>query len=289
MLEVILLVILAYFLKKARVFKEEDAKVLINYIIYITLPAVSFRSAHSLGINRSVLVVVALAWSGIILCMLVSFLVGKAIGLKDKDLRVFLLVSSFGNTAFLGYPYTLSFFGQEGLKYAVIYDSLGSFLLVSTLGFFVSIGRVNIKELLSFPPFLGLVLGFLLKDYNLHPEVMKVLDTVADSLSPVVLFALGLSLSYSGIKKYLPISFLALLIKMFLSVLITYQMGHLLKAQGMVFKVSLLESGMPSMMMAGILSLKYGLNYELAFASIGLGVLLSFITVPIFMRFLVSP
>ncbi|MGB9873850.1 MAG: AEC family transporter [Hydrogenobacter sp.] len=289
MLEVILLVILAYFLKKVRIFKEEDAKVLINYIIYITLPAVSFRSAHSLGINRSVLVVVALAWSGIILCMLVSFLVGKALGLGDKDLRVFLLVSSFGNTAFLGYPYTLSFFGQEGLKYAVIYDSLGSFLLVSTLGFFVSIGKVHIKELLSFPPFLGLLLGFLLKDYNLHPEVIKVLDTVAGSLSPVVLFTLGLSLSYSGIKKYLPISLLALLIKMFLSVLITYQMGYLLKAQGIAFKVSLLESGMPSMMMAGILSLRYGLNYELAFATVGLGLLLSFITLPIFMRFLVSP
>lgn len=289
MLEVLFLVALAYTLKKAGIFKEESAKVLIDYTVYITLPAVSFRSTYSLEINRDIISVIALAWISILFCMLVSFLMGKFVGLKGKNLRTFILISSFGNTAFLGYPYTLSFFGEKGLSYAVIYDSLGSFLLVSTLGFFVSIGRVNIKELLTFPPFLGLVFGFLLKDYNLHPEVMKVLDTVAGSLSPVVLFALGLSLSYSGIKKYLSISLLALLVKMVLSVLITYQMGHLLKVQSMAFKVSLLESGMPSMMMAGVLSLRYGLNYELAFASIGLGVLLSFITVPVFMRFLIFP
>jgi predicted permease len=289
MLEVLFLVALAYILKKAGVFKQESAKALIDYVMYITLPAVSFRSTYSLEINRDVISVVVLAWISILSCMLASFLMGKAIGLKGKDIRTFTLISSFGNTAFLGYPYVLSFFGEKGLSYAVIYDSLGSFVLVSTLGFFVSIGRVNIKELFTFPPFLGLVLGFLLKGYNFHPEVMKVLDTVAGSLSPLVLFALGLSLSYSGIKKHLPVSLFALLVKMVVSVFITYQAGHLLKVQGIAFKVSLLESGMPSMMMAGILSLRYGLNYELAFASIGLGVLLSFITVPAFMRFLISP
>ncbi|ADO44664.1 Auxin Efflux Carrier [Hydrogenobacter thermophilus TK-6] len=289
MLEVLLIVASGYLLRKIGVFKKEDARVFINYVIYLALPVVSFRSAHSLGISKSVIFVVLLAWIAIIFCLVVSFILGKVLRLKGSDLRTFLLVSSFGNTAFLGYPYALSFFGQEGLRYAVIYDSLGSFLLVSTVGFLISRGSVNLKELFTFPPFIGLVLGFSLRSYNFDTALKGALDTLAFSLSPVILFALGLSVSFVGIKRYLSISLFALFIKMVVSFLITYQVAKALKMEPLAFKISLLESSMPSMMMSGVLALKYGLNHELAFASIGLGLLFSFVIVPLlFHLFLAS-
>ncbi len=286
MLKVFLIIALGYFLKKSRVFKREDAKVFIDYVVYVALPAVSFKSAHSLGLGKNTVTVVILSWTGISVCILISYILGRIIKLRSGDLKTFVLVSSFGNTAFLGYPYTLSFFGEEGLKYAVIYDSLGSFLLISTVGFLISKGNVAFKELFTFPPFLGLMLGFTLKGYTLEPFIVEFLNTIASSLSPVVLFALGLSLSLSGIRRYLKLSLAALFIKMILSVLITYSISKLLSVESPILEVSLLEAGMPSMMMAGILALKYGLNYELAFASIGFGILLSFFTVPVLLHLL---
>lgn len=130
------------------------------------------------------------------------------------------------------------------------------------------------------------MLGFTLKGYTLEPFMVEFLNTIAFSLSPVVLFALGLSLSLSGIRRYLKLSLTALFIKMILSVLITYSISKLLSVESLILEVSLLEAGMPSMMMAGILALKYGLNYELAFASIGFGILLSFFTVPVLLHLL---
>ncbi|MEZ0361087.1 MAG: AEC family transporter [Hydrogenobacter sp.] len=286
MLKVFLIIALGYFLRKSRVFKREDAKVFIDYVVYVALPAVSFKSAHSLGLGKNTVTVVILSWTGISVCILISYILGRIIKLRSGDLKTFVLVSSFGNTAFLGYPYTLSFFGEEGLKYAVIYDSLGSFLLISTVGFLISKGNVAFKELFTFPPFLGLMLGFTLKGYTLEPFIVEFLNTIASSLSPVVLFALGLSLSLSGIRRYLKLSLAALFIKMILSVLITYSISKLLSVESPILEVSLLEAGMPSMMMAGILALKYGLNYELAFASIGFGILLSFFTVPVLLHLL---
>lgn len=153
MLKVFLIIALGYLLRKSRVFKREDAKVFIDYVVYVALPAVSFKSAHSLGLGKNTVTVVILSWTGISFCILISYTLGRIIKLRSSDLRTFVLVSSFGNTAFLGYPYTLSFFGEEGLKYAVIYDSLGSFLLISTVGLLISKVMWLSKSFLPFHPF----------------------------------------------------------------------------------------------------------------------------------------
>ncbi|MEN3039749.1 MAG: AEC family transporter, partial [Candidatus Kryptonium sp.] len=46
------------------------------------------------------------------------------------------------------------------------------------------------------------------------------------------------------------------------------------------YMVSVLESAMPTMIMASVLVLKYGLNHNLAFASAGIGIVISFFSVP---------
>ena len=282
--KILILVLIAYLLKRLGLFKEEDAKVFTNYVIYVALPVVAFKSSHSLGITKETVSIVLLAWLSISSCLALSYLLGKIFKLDSPTLRTFLLISSFGNTAFLGYPYTFHLFGEEGLSYAVIYDSLGSFIMVSTVGFLIARGSVDAKRILTFPPFLGLLLGFLLKDYPID-FLREFLDGVSLSLSPVILFALGLSLSFSGIRKYLKLSIFALVIKMGFSALITYLVAKALKLQGLALYVSVLESSMPSMVFAGILALRYGLNHELAFASVGLGIILSLIIFPLIVGF----
>ncbi len=286
MLEVFLTVSLAYLFKKGGIFSSDHSKVLVNYVLYFALPQLSFKTAYHLGFSKEVFFIGLGAWIVIVLSIACAFIVGRLLKLDTIDLRSLMVVSAFGNTAFLGYPYTFSYFGLEGLKYAVIYDSMGSFLAVSSLGFLIINGKLSLRSVLFFPPFLGLTLGFLTRGISLPDYLWKFIDFSIASLLPVVLFSLGLSLELSNVKRDLRLLITALFLKLFVSPFLALMIFKLLPVGGLAYKVSVLESAMPTMITASLLMLKYGLNYSLALASAGVGMILSFITIPIWIRLL---
>lgn len=281
MLEVFLTVSIAYLFKRLGLFSSEHSKALVNYVLYFALPQLSFKTAHQIGFSKDVAFISLGAWMVIISSIACAYLIGRLIRLDKHNLRSLMVVSAFGNTAFLGYPYAFSYFGAEGLKYAVIYDSIGSFLAVSSLGFLIIKGGLNLRSVLFFPPFLGLVFGFLLRSLSLPDYVWKFVDFSVASLLPVVLFSLGLSFELSHVGKDLRLLIVALGIKMFLSPILAVALFKLLPIDPLAYKVAVLESSMPTMITASLLMLKYGLNHNLAFASAGVGMLLSFLTVPL--------
>ncbi|SHK48534.1 AEC family transporter [Thermocrinis minervae] len=286
MLKVLFVVGLAYLLKRLRLFKEEDSKVLISYVINFSLPFLAFRASHQLGLNREVLTLSILAWMVIISCLLLSYTLAKWMKFEERTLRSFVLASSFGNTAFLGYPTAESLLGQKGLSYAVVYDSLGSFVLVSTLGFLIASGRWDPMNLLRFPPFLGLVLGFLSSPFALPKFLADMVSFVADSTLVVVLFSIGLMLSFSQVRNNLKYTFLALSIKMIFSSFVAILLGKLMGIQDIAYKVAVLESAMPTMITASVLAMMFDLNYHLAFASATLGIIFYFILIPLLVKVL---
>jgi len=232
----------AYALKAVGVFRREHSEILVDYVVYFCLPVLVFREMRRLEPDPEALGVVLTAWGTILTSLLISFLTGRFFSLKGGSMRAFLLVSSFGNTAFLGYPFAFAFFGSEGLTYAVLYDQLGSFLMVVSLGFLIASGKVSARLGLRFEP-----------------------------------RELGASLKHA---------FIALLIKMFLAPLGVLLLIKALELKGTGYSVALLETAMPPMVMAGILALKYNLDERLALSAITLGIPLSFLTVPAFLKLL---
>ncbi|RME10336.1 MAG: AEC family transporter, partial [Aquificota bacterium] len=255
MLEVFLTVSLAYTLKRLGLFSEEHSRVLVNYVLYFALPLLSFKTAHSLGLSREVFLVGAGAWLVIAFCLLSSYALGRLMRLDGVNLRTLMMVSAFGNTAFLGYPYSFSYFGEEGLKYAVIYDSVGSFLAVSSVGFLIVSGKVDIKSIVLFPPFLGLISGFALRGYDLPASLWKFVDFSVASLLPVVLFSLGLSLEFSRMGRDLKLLGIAMGTKMLLSPLFALLVLKFFPLSETAYRVSVLESAMPTMITASVLVL----------------------------------
>lgn len=279
---IVLIFLTAYLLKSISVFREEDSKHFINYVLYFSLPALVVKEIHSIKLDTDSLGVVLLAWGVILSSALTAFVLGRFFGFEGASLRTMVLVSSFGNTAFMGYPFTFAFFGDAGLGYAVLYDQLGSFMLVVSLGIFIATGRFSTKEILTFPPFWALVAGLSLRGVDI-PEVLSVfLEVCGKSLIPVVLFAIGLRFSVRGTLSSLKGGILALLIKMLLAPLGVLVVIKLLSLEGIAYEVALLESAMPPMVMAGVLAVRYGLDDKLAICAITLGMLLSFITAPLF-------
>lgn len=284
MLEVFLTISVAYGLKRINLFTSASASVLVNYVIYFALPAVGFKYARELGFSKEVFSIALGAWLTILGCLLFAFLISGFMKLSSEKRRALALLSAFGNTAFLGYPYTHAYFGSHGLKYAIIYDQLGSFLLVSSVGFLIASGRLNPKEVLLFPPFLSLVLGFASKNIELPQALINFIDFVSLSLLPVVLFALGLQLSFSKAFGELKLLTFVLFLKLLVSPLLAYIVFSFLPVDEVAKKVGILESGMPTMITASLLAIRFGLEPNLAVASAGVGIIVSFITVPLLVR-----
>ena len=284
MLEIIIPILSASLLKRFGVFKEGHERILIDYVLFFSLPILSFKAGYDIHTSTEILKVSSIAWTSILVCMLFAFTITKLLKLNDKNARTFLLVSSFGNTAFLGYPYAYTHFGQEGLQVAIIYDNIGSFLLVSSLGIIIASGKPNLKEILLFPPFLGLVLGLLTKSFYIPFTLVKALDFVALSTLPVILFALGLSIDLTGIRKNLKLSLLAVLVKVFIAFFVSLIAAKLFNLPEIAMKVSVLESAMPPMMFSAVLAIRYNLNPNLAFSAVSLGMVLSFAYVPFLVR-----
>lgn len=276
----------SYLLKAGGIFKEKEANTFINFVIYFALPLTVVESIRNLKSGKEVVEVVGFAWGVILFSFLLSALVGRVLKLPDKTFKSFVLVCSLGNTAFLGYPYAYAVFGDEGLRYAILYDQLGSFLAVITLGLFVSTGKFSLREVLTFPPFWGLVAGFLLIGREIPSYIDRFLEVSADSLIPVILFSLGLKLDLRGIRESITLGTLATGIKM---VVVPLGVLLLLKALGLNqlhHRVILLESSMPAMVMSAVIAIKYGLDERLAVSAVMLGVFASFFTVPIILSYL---
>ncbi len=280
---VALILLSAYTLKRIKLLSEDDAKPLIDYVVYFSLPALILDKARDIPIDRDALSVVACAWITIIFSVILSLIAGRLFGLEGVTLRTFLLVSSFGNTAFMGYPFTYALLGEEALKYAILYDQLGSFLLVVSVGFFIATGRLSLKEVLAFPPFIALYLAFFLRGVDLPSFLETFFDVAGSSLIPVVLFAVGLKFSPQETFYSLKESLLAVLLKMLVVPVCTILVLEGLGWNTLPYKVVVLESAMPPMVMAGVLAIKYGLNAQLAVSAITLGIGLSFLTVPAIM------
>lgn len=276
----------ALLLKGLGVFKEEDTDIFVKYVIYFSLPALVFEKVRETELRSDALGVIAGAWFAILFGIALSMAVGKLLGLPSKSFRAFVLVSSFGNTAFMGYPFSFAFFGEEGLRFAVFYDQLGSFTLVITLGLLIASGKTDIRELVTFPPFISLCAGFLLKDVALPAAVETFVEVVGSSLVPVVMFAVGLKFSPSYIRDgSLPVM-AALTLKMVAVPLSVLGFAKVFGLQGVAYRVVLLESAMPPMVMAGILVMKYKLDERLAVNAISLGIPIAFLTVPLLLEFL---
>ena len=279
-----LVILTAYSVKKAGLMKEEHAGALINYVVYFALPALTLKEVSNIHIDITALGTVAIAWGSILSSLLIGYSVGSLLKLEDKTLKSFVLVSSFGNTAFLGYPFAFSLFGAEGLKYAVLYDQLGSFIAVITLGFTIATGKPSFRTVATFPPLIALLVGLLLRGTTMPEPVNTTLETAGMSLIPTVLFALGLKLSVRDIMDSVKLSSLALIIKMVVVPISLSILLNQLSLSDLPYRVALLETAMPPMVMSGVLAIQYGLDTKLAVSSITLGIILSFITVPLLLR-----
>ena len=195
-----------------------------------------------------------------------------------------------GNTSYIGYSLIPVLVGAGALRYAVVYDQLGSFLILTTWGLFVIslYGggerlrlQTILRRVLLFPPFIALVLALSVVPSTLAPMFDQGLHLLADALLPIVVLALGMQLRLRLPRHHvLPLCF-GLLAKLILMPLVALGLAHLFGLSEEMLLVAVYLTAMPPMVTSGALLSMAGLAPELAAALIGYGIVISMLTLPL--------
>lgn len=269
------------------VFDDAGADVLNRFVVYVSLPALVLHVVPKLHWERELTLLVAVSWGTLLIAVLAVFLLARVFSFSREVLGALLLCAPLGNTSFLGAPLIAALRGPDALKYAIIYDQLGSFLGLSTYALFVIARfsgteppalRTMLGRLATFPPFIALMIALPMPPL---PEALDaVLGRIGDTLSPLAMFAAGMRL-----RLRLPAERVALAgglgVKMLLVPACAFLIVRTFAEPGLLADVAILEASMPPMLSAAALASMAGLAPQLCAALAGYGIVIALALVPL--------
>jgi predicted permease len=288
--------VIGMILRRIPRFHEETGNVLSLFVIYVSLPALVLLKVPELTISRELLVPALMPWVMLLLSSVLILFLSRLLKWERQITGCLLLMVPLGNTSFLGIPMVKAFFGDHAIPYALLYDQLGSFLALATYGSLILAiyGREETKptvrdvgiKIITFPPFIFLILAFLLKGVSYPDVVTSILKVLSSTLVPLVMVAVGFQLTLRLSKESTSPLCIGLCIKLLAAPLCALLLCKLAGLEGEAVQVAIFEAGMPPMVSAGALAILASLAPSLTAALVGLGIFLSFATLPVIFQFL---
>ena len=282
-------------LRRLPLFPRDTAQVLNLFVIHVSLPALVLTQVPRLIFSSELLVPTLMPWAMLLISAALLLFLGKSFGWNRGTMGALLLLVPLGNTSFLGIPMIRALLGEEGIPYAVLYDQLGSFLALATYGSVVlalfgnnekpSL-RLVTKRILTFPPFMALLLALLIRGIPMPGTLTTLLSSLATTLVPVVMIAVGFQITPRLAPALLRPLGAGLVCKLVVAPLLALTFCRFFSLDSLAARVSVLEAGMPPMVSAGALAIMAGLSPELTAALVGLGIVVSFVSLPLLAQLL---
>lgn len=264
------------------------------WIMFVSLPALVFRSIHGVHLDPTLLGASALLWLVFLIPAAVATVLIKRGG-SAAELGATALCAGLGNTAFVGLPLMEAVGGKAALGPAAVVDQLGSFLALFLFAIpwatVMGGGRVTIgaslRKLVRSPAMVALALAVVLRDVAAPAAVTTVIGRLADMLSPLALASIGWQLDLSslagnGRRVLIGLGYkLVVAPAVVLGVLVLWR-GTL----GLTERAVIAQAAMAPMVTAGVVAADARLSAGLASALIAVGVPLSLVTVPLWWHLL---
>ena len=269
---------------------DATPSVLNAFIINVSLPALTLLYVHALPIDRSLAYPTAMAWVLFGLGFLFFVSLGRAAGWSRGTVGGLILVGSLANTSFLGLPMIETFYGEQHLGLGILIDQLGTYMVLSTLGILIAVtyaaGDASpaaiTKKILKFPPFQAVLLALALKPLDYPAGMEIVLGKLGATLAPLALVSVGYQLRVAELRGRLAALSAGLAFKLVMGpALIMALFAGALQANGPTIQVTIFEAAMAPMIGASIVALEHKLDPPLVTLMVGIGIPLSFVTLPV--------
>jgi predicted permease len=270
----------------------DNAAVTLNgFVVHISLPALTLAYVHDLDLNSRLILPALMPWIMFGLGGAFFWLAGRALGFSPATTGGLMLTGGLANTAFIGLPMIETFYGPEYLGLGILIDQAGSYLVLSTLGILVasiySAGhavdtKTIIRRIVLFVPFQAFVLALVLIPFQYPAWLAELLKRLGGTLIPLALVSVGYQLRLSAVRGKAMALATGLLFKLVLApILILVLFAWIFGAEGPVMRVTVFEAAMAPMLGASIVAMDHELDPPLLTLMIGMGIPLSFLTLPI--------
>ncbi len=269
-------------------FPASSAQVLNLYVIYIALPALILIQIPKVTLSAAILAPVIIAWLVMGCSAAGTWLLARWRGWSPTVTGAMLLVITLGNTTFIGIPLIEAHLGAEAIPFAILYDQLGTFVALNTLGVAIA-NRYSPQvdrdpaplwqKMLKFPPFIALPCGFALGFVEVPALINDVLQRLAATLVPVVMVAVGLQWRLRIERAEAGIILLAIILILVIKPLIALALVSPLELELLMRKAIVLQAAMPAMISTSALAMSYQLAPRLVSTIIGYSLMCSFLTV----------
>lgn len=289
-------------LQKYKNIGDHWSEVLNEYALKIGLPVLVFASLSKVPFSLSEQADVLISNSVFILGSLVlAIITGKILRLNKSMFRTLFICFAFGSIAYMGIPVLQQVYGEAIIPSATLIVGIYLFWV-----FTIEIGYLDysksrkkshiflkiLKNLIFNPLLLSVVLGLIVGSLRVElPEVLlKAMDMITVSVSPIVLIVIGLFIGKSQIgelKEWWPVFCFTVLTLMILPTLFYFGV-RLFGYSPSAFSVSIIQAAMPLAITPFALADQYGLNKLFIARSIVLSTIFSVITLPFWIWILES-
>lgn len=272
----------------------ENAPAALNgFIINISLPALILVHVHKLPMEPAMIYAVVAPWVLFGVGMAVILGVARMARWPAATAGGLILSGGLANTSFVGLPMIETFYGAGFLGVGMLIDTLGTYMVLSTLGIFVAVmfspdagsqfsfGPI-VKKVVSFAPFQALVLAIALRPVEIPAGFDVVLERLGATLVPLALVSVGYQLRLGALRGRVTPLALGLAFKLVLGPLIVaLVLVKMLGASGQITQITIFEVAMAPQIGGAIVAIQHKLDPELVTLMVGIGIPLSFLTVPL--------
>lgn len=283
-------------LKPAGLAPVDTRKVLTTLVYYLLLPALVLSVLWRAEIGTSSLQIAGLAAFGVLLGIALGLLSCRICKNQRAESGAIILAIAFPNVLYLGLPVLEATFGQEKLLWsrsvAIQYDLLACSPLLFTVGILLASRFGNAtnytftwyRELLKIPALWAAFVAVILNvaDVPMPTSIYDFLSLLARGVVPLMLFSIGLSLTWSADRwRSLPSLIPVVLFSLILIPAVIYITAGVMGVQGDLRAAIVLEAAMPSMILGIVICDRFNLDSTLYAAAVTVTTSLSIISLPI--------
>jgi len=271
---------------------EQTRLVLTTVVYYLLLPAMVLEVLWPADIGVHSLQYTLLGIASITFGIVCIWLVGVLFKFEHRCLGAMVLAAAFPNVTYLGLPVLEQTFGSWARSVAIQIDLFATAPFLFTVGILLvrhygedkSENPKSVIAFLNAPPFWAAGLAVLLNiNQVIAPDwLIGALQKLAGAVVPLMLFSLGLALSWTAVSaRNIPYVLPVIVIKMLLMPLFAMLLMSQLSITGDYRAAAVLDIAMPSMVLGIVFCDRYHLDSSLYAMAVTVTTALSLITLPL--------
>jgi predicted permease len=212
--------------------------------------------------------------------------------LDRRMLAAFMLVAISSNSGNYGLPVTLLAFGREALAFASVYFVTSAIFSYTGGVLIAASGRLSVRDavgrLFRVPPFYAALAALIAMALHvtIPPLIMRPITMLSDAALPLMILVLGMQIERATMPERPVVVAAAVVVSLVLMPLAAIGWAHVVGLKGPALQAGVLQSSMPTAVMATILALEFDAQPQFVTSVVCIATLLSPLTVTLLIAYL---